>query len=70
MPRTYFLVCGTLFLLVAAAHLVRLAAGWDVTFGSWTAPQWISIPGLVVPGALSAWGFTLAARCGAASRPR
>jgi len=60
--KTYFVVCATVFLLVAAAHLTRLIVGWDITIAGWTAPHWISVPGLIVPGALSAWGFVLAAR--------
>src|SRR5262245_42694660 len=59
---TYALICGSVFLVVAAGHLTRLLFGWDVVIAGWRAPHWISIPGLIVPGALSVWGFTLAAR--------
>jgi hypothetical protein len=62
MRRAYFLVCGTVFLAVAVAHLTRLIAGWGVTIGGWAAPQWLSLPGLVFPGLLSAWGFALASK--------
>lgn len=58
--RTYFLACAAVFLVVAAAHLTRLLMGWEVTIGGWAVPRWASIPGLVVPGILSAWGFALA----------
>lgn len=58
--KTYFLACATVFLTVAAAHLTRLIMGWEVTIGGWAIPRWVSIPGLVVPGILSAWGFALA----------
>jgi hypothetical protein len=60
--KAYFLVCGVVFFAVAAAHLTRLIDGWDVVVDGWDAPYWISIPGLVVPGLLSAWGFVLALR--------
>lgn len=63
-PRLYFVVTGLIFLVVAVLHLTRIVAGWPVVLGSWTVPQWISIPGLVVPGGLSAWGLTLASGVG------
>ncbi|HET7319908.1 MAG TPA: hypothetical protein VFK23_12280 [Nitrospirota bacterium] len=60
--KTYFLVCSAVFFVVAAAHLTRLIVGWEITIAGWIAPQWISIPGLIIPGVLSAWGFVLASR--------
>jgi hypothetical protein len=63
-PKTYCAIGATLFALVAAGHLLRLVAGWDVTIAGWAVPRWISVVGLVVPGALSAWGFSLASRGG------
>lgn len=60
--KTYFLVCGSVFFVVAAAHLTRLIVGWEIAIAGWAAPHWISVPGLVVPGLLSAWGFALASR--------
>ena len=65
--RTYCVVCGIVFLAVAVAHLARLIGGWDVTIAGWVAPHWISVPGLIIPGALSAWGFALASRARATS---
>ena len=44
--KTYFLVCSAVFFVVAAAHLTRLIVGWEIAIAGWTAPQWISIPGL------------------------
>jgi hypothetical protein len=60
--KAYLLVCAAVFSLVAAGHLARLVTGWDITIAGWSVPHWISIPGLVVPGLLSARGFALAAR--------
>ncbi len=60
--KTYFLVCGTVFFAVAAGHLARLIAGWEIAIAGRAVPLWISVPGLVIPGVLSAWGFVLAAR--------
>ena len=60
--RTYFAVCGAIFFVVAGAHLTRLITGWDVSIAGWVAPRWVSVPGLIIPGMLSAWGFALASR--------
>ena len=60
--KTYFLVCSTVFLVVAAAHLTRLIMGWEITIAGLDAPHWVSVPGLIIPGILSAWGFVLASR--------
>ena len=60
--KTYFLICSAVFLVVAAAHLTRLLLGWEITIAGWTVPQWVSVPGLIFPGVLSACGFVLASR--------
>jgi hypothetical protein len=60
--KMYFLSCGTVFFVVAAAHLARLIFGWEIAIAGWTIPHWISIPGFIVPGVLSVWGFVLASR--------
>ena len=62
--RSYCLICAAIFLLVAAAHLSRLIGGWEIQIAGWAAPHWISVPGLIVPALLSAWGFVLASRAG------
>lgn len=62
--RVYFLICGSIFFLVAVAHLSRLITGWEIQIAGWTAPHWISLPGLIVPALLSGWGFVLASRAG------
>ena len=62
--KTYFLLCGVVFFVVAAAHLTRLIFGWEIAIAGWTVPQRVSVPGLIIPGVLSAWGFVLASRPG------
>ena len=61
-PRAYALICSAVFSLVAAAHLLRLLLALGVSVAGWSAPHWISIVGIVVPGTLASWGFTLSAR--------
>lgn len=58
--RTYFVVASILFTVVALAHLARLVFSLPVVIGTWSAPLWISWGGLIVTGALAAWGFKLA----------
>ena len=60
--KTYSLVCGAIFMVVAVAHLTRLIGGWRLEIAGWPAPHWISIPGLLIPGLLSVWGFVLGSR--------
>jgi len=42
------------FSIVAIAHLARLLLDISVTIGEWSAPQWISVLGVVGPGFI-AW---------------
>jgi hypothetical protein len=60
--KMYFLVCATVFFVVAAAHMTRWIMGWEIAIGGWSVPRWVSVPGLIVPGILSAWGFVLASQ--------
>jgi hypothetical protein len=64
--RPYFLITASIFCIVATVHLARLALHFPLVVGSWSAPMWISVPGLLVPGALCVWGFRLAGRRGSA----
>ena len=43
-----------LFVLVAAAHALRLVYGTEITVDGWVVPQWVSAFGVVVPAAV-AW---------------
>ena len=60
--RTFNLVAGIIFALVALLHLLRIYAGWPIVIGNWAVPLWFSWIGLVVPGALSYSGLRLVAR--------
>jgi hypothetical protein len=60
--RTFNVVAGVIFAVVALLHLLRIYMGWPIVIGSWTAPMWVSWIGLVVAGGLSYFGLSLAAR--------
>jgi hypothetical protein len=61
-PRPYLLTSAILFGLVCLAHVTRLFHAWPVELAGRVVPWWASWPGFLIAGALSAWGFLLAAR--------
>jgi hypothetical protein len=60
--RTFLLVSGVVFCGVALLHLLRVINGWELQFGPWSVPMWVSWGGTVGPGVLCVWAFRLAAR--------
>ncbi len=42
------------FIIVAISHLLRLVYAVDLIIGSWNAPMWVSVPGVIGPAAI-AW---------------
>ena len=52
--KTGTLLAIVVFTVVALAHLYRLLTGAEVTINGGLIPQWISVPGVLVPG-LIAW---------------
>jgi hypothetical protein len=57
--RTYLLISGTLFGLIALAHLLRLFRHWPIELAGNTLPLWASWVGLVLAGGLSVWALRL-----------
>ena len=57
--KSYVVISGIIFGLVAIAHLIRVLHPLPVRIGDWTAPMWPSWAGLVVAGILSLWAFSL-----------
>lgn len=60
--KTFALVAGVIFALVALLHVLRLFMGWPIVIGGWSVPMWLSWVGLVVAGGLSVLGLRLAMR--------
>ena len=58
--RTFFTVAGSIFTLVALAHLLRIYMGWPIVIGNWAVPMWLSWIGFIVAGSLSYLGLHLA----------
>ncbi len=57
--REYCVVSGVLFVLVALAHLLRIAYGMSVQVDDYLVPMWVSWCGFIVPGALAVWAFRI-----------
>jgi len=60
--RTYLLVAGALFTIVAAAHILRLFAGTSVRVAGWSVPLWLSWIGVAVTVYLAYSSFIFATR--------
>jgi hypothetical protein len=58
--KTYFLLTGIIFALVALAHAVRIYMDWPVMIAGWSVPKSVSWIALIVAGgfALIAFRFT------------
>lgn len=48
---------GVIFSLVALLHLLRLVYAWPMVLGTWNAPMWLSILGVVLGGTLAYGNF-------------
>jgi len=60
--RTYLVISGTVFGIVAVLHLLRVVNGWVMVLGPWSAPMWVSWLGTIGPAVLCVWAFRLATR--------
>jgi len=61
MQRVMLYLAGTIFVLVATAHIVRLLLEVEILINGWVLPLWVSVVGAVVPVSL-AWLCFRAAR--------
>jgi len=60
--KTFSLVAGVIFAVVALFHLLRILTEWTVIIGDWSIPMWVSWIGLVVAGGLALLGLRLSER--------
>ena len=58
--KSYCLISGTLFCLVAIVHLLRVGNDVAVDIGGYPLPMLASWFGFIIPGALAVWAFRLA----------
>jgi hypothetical protein len=59
--KTFCLVAGIAFTLMALFHLLRSFADWPVIIGDWSAPKWVSWVALIFAGGLAIFGFRFTA---------
>ena len=57
--KTFSLIAGVIFSLVALLHLLRLVNSWHMEFAGWVPPMWASWLGLLVAGFLGFTGLRL-----------
>ena len=55
--KPFTLIAAVIFALMAAAHLYRLAVGFDITIGTSAVPLMVSWVALVITSGLSAMLF-------------
>ena len=60
--KTFSLVVGLIFLLIAVMHVLRLALKWDVVLNDRSVPMWVSWLALVIAGFLAFEGLKLGGR--------
>ena len=58
--RTFSLIAGVVFLLIALGHVLRIVLGWSVMVQDLSVPMWASGLAIVIMGYLAYEGFRLA----------
>jgi hypothetical protein len=61
MQKAALYTSGAFFAVGAVAHATRLATGFDIAIADIVVPVWVSLPGVLIAAALSAW-MVIAAR--------
>ena len=60
--KTFSVVTGLIFLLIAIMHGLRLAFRWEVVLNGWSVPMWVSAVALLIAGYLAFEGLKLGKR--------
>jgi Mn2+/Fe2+ NRAMP family transporter len=55
--KTFSIVAGVIFAVVALVHLVRIYMDGPIVIGDWSVPMWVSWIALVVAGGLAYLGL-------------
>ncbi len=55
--KTFHLIVGIIFAVIALMQLLRIVLGWSVVVDGWNAPMWISVVAVLVAGVLSYLAF-------------
>jgi hypothetical protein len=60
--KTFSLVAGLIFLLIAVMHVLRLALKWEVVLNGWSVPMWVSAMAIVITAYLGFESLKLSRR--------
>jgi len=60
--KTFSLVVGLIFLLIAVMHALRLALKWEVLLNGWSVPMWVSVIAIVITAYLAFESLKLSRR--------
>jgi len=60
--KTFSLVAGVIFAVVALLHLLRIFKEWPIIIGDWSVPKSASWIALIVAGGLALLGLRLGQR--------
>ena len=60
--KTFSLVVGLIFLLVAVMHGLRLALRWEAVVNGWSVPMWVSALALLIAAYLAFEGLMFGRR--------
>ena len=60
--KTFSLVVGLTFLLIAVMHVLRLAFKWEVILNGWSVPMWVSAVAVVITAYLAFESLKLSRR--------
>jgi hypothetical protein len=55
--KNYIAISGSIFAIVAFAHLLRIIDGWEVIVNGQAVPMIISYMAFVATGLLAVWAF-------------
>jgi len=55
--KNYIAISGSIFAIVAFAHLLRIIDGWDVIVNGQAVPMTISYMAFMATGLLAVWAF-------------
>ncbi|HIL02920.1 MAG TPA: hypothetical protein EYG05_00420 [Candidatus Thioglobus autotrophicus] len=55
--KNYIAISGSIFAIVAFAHLIRIIDGWEVVVNGQAVPMTISYMAFVATGLLAVWAF-------------
>ncbi|RUM75940.1 MAG: hypothetical protein DSZ16_02450 [Candidatus Thioglobus sp.] len=55
--KNYIAISGSIFAIVAFAHLIRIIDGWEVVVNGQAVPMTISYLAFVATGLLAVWAF-------------